>query len=77
MTTKYAKGVSANSIKVAEMKTRKEKGVLGWFRNKVDYFGAGLCTGSVHTINNAYKGGAPNNLVPWQYRHVFYQGGIW
>lgn len=77
VTTKYAKGVSANSIKVAEMKTRKEKGALGWFRNKADYFGAGLCTGSVHTINNAYKGGAPNNLVPWQYRHVFYQGGIW
>lgn len=46
-----------------------------WTTNNMrgySYGRAGLCTGATHMINPAYKGGAPNNLLPWQYRHSYY-----
>ena len=45
---------------------------LGWLQ----YFGVGMCVGSTHMINPGYKGGAPNNLLNWQYRHA-YTINIW
>ena len=40
------------------------------------YFQVGMCTGGTHMINPGYKGGAPNNLLNWQYRHA-YTINIW
>ncbi|HHU08000.1 MAG TPA: hypothetical protein GXZ59_06620 [Clostridiaceae bacterium] len=58
VTTRYASGVNASTPRTAALKNH-------------GYLEEGLCTGATHTINPAYKGGAPNNLIPWQYRHNF------
>lgn len=48
----------------------------GHYSGGIGYLKAELCTGATHMINPGYKGGTPNNLLPWQYKHT-YLTNIW
>jgi RHS repeat-associated protein len=49
----------------------KGRGAVRIYEGISGYRRAGLCTGATHMINPGYKGGAPNNLISWQYSRPY------